>query len=237
MRQRRERTEKEKLEIAKIQKEEKKEIISSWVPKTRLGILVKEKKIIDIDKILEKYKILEAEIVDSLLNLKSDLLAIGQSKGKFGGGKRRVWRQTQKKTEEGNVVTFSCLAVVGDENGHIGIGLGKSKETLPAREKATRNAKISLIKIKRGCGSFDCSCKEAHSIPFKTEGRCGSVRLVLWPAPQGTGLVIGDELKKILRLAGIKDVYSRTFGQSRTTINHAKALVDALKNLDKIKQR
>jgi len=205
--------------------------VEAWVPKTKVGKLVKEGKIKNIDEVIEKYKILEPEIVDSLVDLKSELVNVGQSKGKFGGGKRRVWRQTQKKTAEGNVPTFSCLIVVGDEKGHVGIGLGKSKETLPAREKSIRKAKISLIKIRRGCGSFDCSCNELHSIPFKVEGKSGSSRIVLIPAPQGTGLVIGDECKKVLRLAGIKDVYSQSFGQTRTTINFVKACVDALRKL------
>jgi len=219
------------------EKKAKEDSLNDWVPKTKIGRLVKSGKIKDIDKILTKYKILEAEIPDSLLDLKSDLLSIGQSKGKFGGGKRRIWRQTQKKTKEGNVLTFSCLAVVGDEIDHIGIGYGKAKETLPAREKAIRNAKLNIIKIKKGCGSFDCNCGEKHTIPYKTEGKCGSSRIILYPAPQGTGLVAGDEIKKILRLAGIKDIYSKSFGKTRTSINLAKACINALKNLDKIQDK
>lgn len=203
--------------------------ISSWIPKTKLGKEVKTGKIKNIDEILESKKmILEPEIVDSLITVQSDLLAIGQSKGKFGGGKRRAWRQTQRKTKEGNVPTFSTLAVVGDGKGHVGIGSGRAKETLPAREKAIRKAKLGLIKIKRTCSGFDCSCSELHTIPFKTEGKAGSVRVILIPAPQGTGLVVANELKKILNLAGIKDVYSKTFGKKRTTFNLAKACMDAL---------
>ena len=217
-------------------KEEEAERLKSWVPKTKIGTLVRSKKLKDIDEIITNHHILESEIVDSLLNLKSELLNAGQSKGKFGGGKRRIWRQTQKKTAEGNIPTFSTIAVVGDENGHIGIGLGKSKETLPAREKALRKAKLGIIKIKRGCGSFDCSCKEEHSLPFIVKGKCGSSKVVLIPAPQGTGLVIGDECKKILKLAGIKDVYSKTFGQTRTTLNLSKACVDALSKTTKMKE-
>lgn len=217
------------------QLQERKNEIASWIPKTKIGKLVKEKKITNIDEILGKHKILEQEIVDSLLNLKSDLLAIGQSKGKFGGGKRRAWRQTQRKTAEGNVPTFACLAVVGDENGHIGIGYGKAKETLPARSKALRNARLNIFRIVRGCGSFDCSCKEEHSIPFRVEGKCASTRIILLPAPQGTGLAVGDECKKILRLAGIKDVYGKSFGQTRSTINFIKACIKALEQTNRIK--
>ncbi len=209
---------------------EKEREILSWVPKTKLGKEVKEKKIKNIDEILNSNrKILEEQIVDSLLNLRSDLLYIGQSKGKFGGGKRRAWKQTQRKTKEGNIPKFSTLAVVGDEAGHVGIGMGKAKETLPARDKAIRKAKLGIIKIKRSCASFDCACSEPHSIPFKTTGKSGSVKVTLIPAPQGTGLVVANELKKILKLAGIKDVYSKTFGSQRTTFNLVKACMDALK--------
>jgi small subunit ribosomal protein S5 len=218
----------EKL-VERTHGEKIKEDLDAWVPKTKIGKLVKEGKMKNIDEVIEKYKILEPEIIDSLINLKSELMNIGQSKGKFGGGKRRIWRQTQRKTAEGNVPTFSCLIVVGDEAGHVGLGLGKSKETLPARQKALRKAKLNVMKVNRGCGSFDCSCNEMHSVPFKVEGKMGSSRIVLIPAPQGTGLVVGDECKKILRLAGIKDVYSQTFGQTRTTLNLTKACIEALK--------
>ncbi len=212
-------------ERAKIETEKQ---LGEWKPKTKLGKLVKEGKIKSMDEAL-KYKILEEEIADSLLKLKSDLLLIGQSKGKFGGGKRRAWRQTQKKTAEGNVPTFACMVAVGNEEGYVGLGYGKAKETLPARAKALREAKLNITKVERGCGSFDCICNEKHSIPFKTEGKCGSLRVILSPAPQGTGLAIGNECKKILRLAGIKDIYSKTFGQTRTTFNMAKACIESLK--------
>ncbi|MDP3966233.1 MAG: 30S ribosomal protein S5, partial [archaeon] len=148
-------------------------------------------------------------------------------------GKRRAWRQTQRVTQEGGVMTFSAMAVVGDEKGHIGIGVGKASETLPARDKATRKAKLNLLKIKRGCSAFDCSCNEPHSIPFEIEGKAGSVRIKLIPAPQGTGLVVAKELKKILNLAGIKDVYSQTEGKLRTTFNLIKACMDALEKTNR----
>jgi small subunit ribosomal protein S5 len=213
-----------------LRKEESREKYLSWNPKTKLGKDVKAGKIKDIDYILDNnQKILEEQIVDALVDFKSDLFAIGQSKGKFGGGKRRAWRQTQRKTKEGNIPTFSALAVIGDENGHIGIGSGRATETLPARDKATRKAKLNIIKINRTCASFDCACSEKHTIPFKVEGKAGSVKVVLIPAPQGTGLVVANELKKILKLAGVKDVYSKSFGSGRTTFNLVKACFDALK--------
>jgi len=223
------RTEKEREKDAEI---------ASWVPKTKLGKEVKARKIKNIDEILESnQKILEEQIVDALLNLKSDLIFIGQSKGKFGGGKRRAWKQTQRKTKEGNIPTFSTLAVVGDGNGHIGIGFGRAKETLPARDKAIRKAKLGIIKVRRSCASFDCACDELHSIPFKVEGKSGSVKIILIPAPQGTGLVVASELKKVLNLAGVKDVYSKTFGSVRTTTNLVRACMDALGKTNKGKEQ
>ncbi|MFA5258585.1 MAG: 30S ribosomal protein S5 [Candidatus Pacearchaeota archaeon] len=229
--ERRVRTPKEIEEMNKIREERLKQqqlkSLEDWKPKTKLGILVKEKKITNVDEAL-KHKILESEIIDLLLDLNSEVLNIGQAKGKFGGGKRRAWRQTQKKTSEGNVATFSCLCIVGNQNGYVGAGYGRAKETLPARAKALRKAKLELVKIKRGCGSFDCVCGEEHTVPFIVEGKCGSCRVKLMPAPQGTGLVIGDECKKILKLAGIKDVYSVSSGQVRSTINLAMACMDAL---------
>lgn len=202
--------------------------LEGWKPKTELGHLVKNKKITTLDEAL-KYRILEPEIIDTLSKWESEILNIGQAKGKFGGGKRRAWRQTQKKTSEGNVPTFSCMVIVGNGQGYFGLGYGRAKETLPARAKAMRNAKLNIMKINRGCGSFDCTCGETHSVPFIVQGKTGSCDVRLMPAPQGTGLVIGDECKKILRMAGIKDVYSFTRGKRRTTINFAKACVEALK--------
>jgi small subunit ribosomal protein S5 len=224
--------EEEKLSEEEKRKKELEEKLVSWIPKTELGRLVKEGKIKNIDEILEKNrKIFEPEIIDALLNLKVELIKIGQAKGKFGGGKRRIWRQTQKKSGEGNIPKFSALAVVGNMDGYLGIGMGKAKETLPAREKAIRKAKLNIFKVIRGCGSFECICNEPHSIPLKVEGKCSSVRVKLIPAPRGTGLVCDDEIKKIFRLAGIRDIYVKSSGQTRRKYNHVKAVIDALKKI------
>jgi len=209
------------------------ESIENWIPKTELGKKVKNKEITDVNEVLDKgLPILEAEIVDKLVpGLEYVLLNIGQSKGKFGGGKKSIWKQTQKKTKEGNKPSFFTLAVVGNRNGYVGIGQGKAKETVPAREKATKNAKLNIIKIRRGCGDWACNCGEPHSIPFKVYGRCGSVKVYLSPAPKGAGLVADMETKKILEMVGIKDVRSNAFGQTRSRLNLAMACFEALKQL------
>ena len=206
--------------------------LSGWKVKTELGRKVKERQILNIDEILDNsMKILEPEIVDSLLSLEQDLLLIGQSKGKFGGGARRIFRQTQKKTKEGNKPKFSAIAIVGDKNGHLGIGMGNAKETVPAREKSLRKAKLNLFKIRRGCGSWQCGCGKPHSIPFTVTGKCGSVVIKLMPAPKGKGLCCQGEIAKILSLAGIKDIWTKTRGQTRNRINFIYACEDALRKL------
>ncbi len=211
--------------------------LEAWIPVTQLGKDVQLGKVKSIDEILTSgKKIMEPEIVETLIpGLIVDTLFIGQAKGKFGGGKRRAFRQTQKKTKESNVLTFGVMAVVGDGRGHVGIGYGRASETLPAKEKAIRKAKLNIMKIRRGCGSYDCSCDEPHSIPLNTTGKCSSVSVKLIPAPQGTGLVIGDEMKKILRAVGIKDVYSKCSGKVKTTFNAAKACIAALNKLGSLK--
>lgn len=203
-----------------------------WIPKTKLGKLVKSGEVKDLREVLESgARILEAEIVDALVpDLEVDYLNIGQAKGKFGGGKRRMMRQTQKKTEKGSTPTFSTIAVVGNRKGIVGIGYGRAGESMPAKDKALRQAKLNVITVPIGCGSWECGCGEGHSLPFEVLGRCGSVRLTLMPAPRGTGLAVEKEIKKVLKLAGYRDLWSKVKGQARTKQNLAVACVQALRS-------
>jgi len=213
------------------------ELLENWIPKTELGKKVKNKEITNIDDILNNGQtILEPEIIDTLLpDLTSELLEVGQSKGKFGGGKGSIWRQTQKTTSEGSRTKFATFAIVGNKNGYIGASLGSAKETVPAREKAIRKAKLNIIKIKRGCGSWACNCHTPHSIPFKTEGKEGSVKVELMPAPKGTGIKAEKKISKMISLSGIKDVHTKTYGKTATKLNLFRACFYALKNISKVK--
>ncbi|MEM2954599.1 MAG: 30S ribosomal protein S5 [Candidatus Nanoarchaeia archaeon] len=210
---------------------EKEEAKKEFKFKTKLGSLVSSGQITSLKEIFAKgEKIKEPSIVDALVpNLITDFILIGQSRGKFGGGKRKDIKQTQKKTAEGNKPHFLALAVVGNGDGYVGIGLGKAKESVLAREKAIKNAKINIIEVVRGCGSWECGCGMSHSLPFTVEGKCGSVRIKLMPAPKGTGLVCDKEVKKVLNAAGYKDVWAKSNGQTRHKINFIKAVFDALK--------
>lgn len=219
---------------------EEKNTLDDWTPRTSLGREVKNKVITDIDKILDEGRtILEAEITETLIpDMETELLLIGQAKGKFGGGQRRIFKNTQKKTREGNKPKFSVMAVVGDKNGHVGIGVGSSKETVPAREKAIRQAKLNIFKIRRGSGSWEsATVTEPHTIPFAVEGKCGSVIVRLMPAPKGKGLTVEKECAKVLQLAGVHDVWSKSYGQTKNKMNMIRALEKALKNLSTTKIR
>ena len=129
------------------------------------------------------------------------------------------------------------MAVVGNKNGYVGIGVGKSKETVPAREKALKNAKLNIFKIARGSGSWESNSTDPTSIPFAVTGKCGSVKITLMPAPKGKGLCVEKECAKVLALAGIKDVWSKTEGQTKNKMNLIFACEDALKKLISTKVR
>ncbi len=210
---------------------------ANWQPKTELGKKVKSGEITSIYQILDSgQRILEPEIVDYLVpDLKVEFILIGQAKGKFGGGKRIVLKKVQKKTAEGNKQRFVAMAVVGNEKGIVGLGVAKARESVPAKEKAIRNAKLNLIHVPLGCGSWECDCGGMHSIPLAVSGRSSSVRITIQPAPKGTGLVVEKEVAKLLRLAGIKDARAKARGQTRTKFNLLYATFKALKKLSQIK--
>ncbi|NAZ11222.1 MAG: 30S ribosomal protein S5 [Desulfurococcales archaeon] len=191
--------------------------LEEWVPRTRIGKMVKEGKITSIDEIFAmNVPILEPEIVDYLLpDLKHEIIDVGI---------------VQKQTDAGELSRFRVVVIVGNENGYVGIGKGKAKQLRFAIEKAIINAKLNIAPVRRGCGSWECMCGTPHSVPFTVSGKSGSVRITLYPAPKGTGLVAGDVAKVVLRMAGIKDVWSKTLGETRTTYNFARATYNALVN-------
>jgi len=194
-----------------------KEALESWVPRTKVGRLVREGKITSLKEIFDRnFPLLEPEIVDYLL---PDLVY-----------ERIDVNLVQKVTDAGRVSRFRVVVVVGNGDGFVGIGSGKARQYLVALQKAIRNAKLNITPVRRGCGSWECACGEPHSVPFVVSGKAGSVRIILKPAPKGTGLVAGDVAKKVLSMAGIKDVWTQTFGETRTTYNFAMAVLDALKN-------
>ncbi|MEM0349429.1 MAG: 30S ribosomal protein S5 [Candidatus Caldarchaeum sp.] len=190
--------------------------MSEWVPRTRLGRLVQEGKINSLDQIFQMHsRVLEPEIVDRLLpNLEQEVIDV---------------KLVQRQTDAGEKTRFKALVVVGNRDGYIGIGTGKSSQVVLAIEKAIRNAKLNIVPVVRGCGSWECACGEPHSLLVKSEGKYGSVRVQLLPAPRGLGLVAGESQKVVLALAGVKDCWTRSFGETRTSLSVVGAVYEALK--------
>ncbi|MHC1576149.1 MAG: 30S ribosomal protein S5, partial [Methanosarcinaceae archaeon] len=120
-------------------------------------------------------------------------------------------------------------------DGFVGLGQAKDVQVGPAIRKAISVAKLNIIHIKRGCGSWECGCGLPHTVPSIVHGKAGSVVVELKPAPRGLGLAAGDTARKVLEKAGVKDVWIRTEGQTRTTLNFAKATYNALMETNTIK--
>lgn len=193
-------------------------IEETWVPRTRLGELVREG-LITLDKIFANNLVVkEKEIIDILLpQLREDVVKISM---------------VQQMSASGQRSKFKAVVLVGAD-GFIGVGSAKSREVGPAIRKAIDKAKLSVIPVLRGCGSKECGCGGVHSIPFKTNGKCGSVQIRLIPAPAGVGLASADKVKQLLKLAGIEDIWSKTYGDTRTSENLVKATFNAVKNAHK----
>lgn len=192
-----------------------------WMPVTKVGHQVKAGEITSIEDLFQlSLPIKEPEIIDVLLpGLQEEVIDINL---------------VQKQTDAGEKSRFKATVIVGNENGFVGIGEGKAPEIGPAIRKAILRAKLNILSVRRGCGSWECGCHDPHSVPFEVKGKTGSVRLILLPAPKGVGLVTADTIKVVLRLAGIQDVWSRTRGHTRTTLNFAHSVFQALKQTNQI---
>jgi len=168
------------------------------------------------DVFTQGLRVMEPEIIDVLLpDLKQEVLGIGF---------------VQKQTDAGEKSRFRAVVAVGNNNGYLGVGDGKAKQVRTAIDKATLQAKLKIIPVRRGCGSWECRCGQSHSLPFSVRGKCGSVRVEIIPGPRGLGLVGGEISKSVLMLAGVRDCWTRTYGSTSTLASTALAVYDALRN-------
>jgi len=190
--------------------------MADWVPTTRLGRMVANGEITTMSAALAtKLPLREPQIVDILLpDLQDEVIEVNM---------------VQRMTDSGRRVRQAVTCVVGNGDGFIGIGRAKGKETGPAIRKAIDNAKLNIIEVKRGCGSWECGCQQPHSIPFEVKGVCGSVEVTFKPAPRGITLAVGDVAKTMLSLAGIKDAWGFAKGNTKTKVNYALATFEALR--------
>ena len=196
--------------------------LRNWTPRTRLGRMVMNGEILTYEEALATgFPIREAEIVDALLpDMEDDVLSVNM---------------IQRMTDSGRRVRFNVLCAVGNGDGYVGLSICKGKEVASTIQKAITQAKLNLVPVFRGNGSWESAEGPGNSIPFKATGRSGSTRVTLLPAPSGKGLVIGDYGRRVLKLAGVEDVWSRSSGQTRSTINFAKATFNALEVLGRAK--
>ncbi|MCI4369561.1 MAG: 30S ribosomal protein S5, partial [Thermoplasmata archaeon] len=163
----------------------------------------------------------EAPIVDALLpNLHDEVLDVNM---------------VQRMTDSGRRFKFAVTVVVGNGDGFVGLGRAKGKEVGPTIRRAIDRAKLKLVEVLRGCGSWECGCGRSHTVPFQVRGRSGSVVVTFRPAPRGVGLAVGDVAKPILRFAGITDAWGYTDGHTKTTVNYAAAAFRAVVALSALK--
>jgi len=132
----------------------------------------------------------------------------------------------QKQTRAGQRTRFKAYVVVGDFNGHVGLGVKCSKEVASAIRGAIIDAKLSVIPVRRGY--WGANIGAVHTVPTKVTGKCGSVTLRLVPAPKGTGIVAARVPKKLLQMAGIEDVFTQSKGSTKTLGNFVKATFQAI---------
>jgi len=179
---------------------------SGWVPTTKLGRLVKDGKIKTLEDIfLFSLPIKEAQIVDHILGekkLKDELMKI---------------TPVQKQTTAGQRTRFKAWVIVGDQDGHIGLGVKCAKEAGGAIKGALTDAKLNIVPVRRGY--WGSRAGAPHTVPCKVSAKCGSVRFRIIPAPRGTGIVAATAVKKLLTSAGIQDCYTSSRGSTKTLGN------------------
>jgi len=134
----------------------------------------------------------------------------------------------QKQTQAGQRTRFKAFVVVGDANGHIGLGVKCAKEVATAIRGAIIQAKLAIIPIRRGY--WGNKIGSVHTVPCKVTGKCGSVSVRLVPAPRGTGIVAARTPKKVLQMAGVEDVFTSSKGNTKTLGNFVMATFYALGN-------
>jgi len=129
---------------------------------------------------------------------------------------------------------YKILVAGGEQGRPGGGGHNSAREIREAIRKATLTAKMNLVEIARGCGSWECRCDRPHSVPVEGRGEVRERGDHPQARPQGLGLVASEIPKTVLELAGVRDAWTFSRGETRTTLNLAMATLEALKNLTRV---
>ena len=190
---------------------------NGWEPRTRLGQKVADGEVSSMQDALQSgLPLKEPEIVDQLLpGLEDEVLDINM---------------VQRMTDSGRRVKFRCVVVVGNRDGYVGYAQGRDDQVGGAIQKAIEVAKMNIIDVPLGSGSWEDRPGGRNSLMRRTTGKAGSVEVELEPAPRGLGLAAAPTVRHVLELAGVEDAWTNSHGNTRTTLNLAKATYNALQN-------
>ncbi|MCQ2748067.1 MAG: 30S ribosomal protein S5 [Mycoplasmoidaceae bacterium] len=128
-------------------------------------------------------------------------------------------KRISKTTKGGRNMRFSVLVVIGDKKGQVGFGMGKSAEIPNAMKKANKNARNNITKV---------TINKKGTLYHEVVGKSCAAKVLLKPAPEGTGIVAGGAIRAVIEAAGFKDVYTKNLGKN-TAVNMIRATINGLK--------
>ena len=197
---------------------------AEWIPRTELGKKVLAGEYSTLESVFNSgRKILEPQIIDFLL------------KGQLTEEVMEV-TSTQRMTACGRKMVMRAVVLVGNHSGYVGVGMGKAPESRDAINEAVLDAKKNIIRVRLGCGSWECGCGQPHTVAREVHGNNGSTHIWIKPAPRGVGIVAGETSKKVLELAGVHDAWSFAKGRTRNVLNMILATISALDSLNNLKK-
>lgn len=182
------------------------------------------------NNIIQEQQLEEAIIEETNLEENTKITDASETKKIKGSAKRSTTNKQQfeqkvvqikrisKTTKGGRSMRFSALVVIGDKQGRVGFGMGKSIEVPDAIKKAVKNAKNNIYHLK---------INKKGTIYHENIGHDGAGRILVKPAPLGTGIIAGGSVRAVVELAGYHDIYTKCLG-SNTPINVIRATIDAL---------